>query len=51
MSLLAEREIVAEGVWCRDCEFFEVPDMDGGRCLACGCDEGRHIDVEVVAIS
>lgn len=44
------REIVAEGVWCGQCEFFEVPDFDpdNGQCLACGCSEKAHSEVEVV---
>lgn len=43
------KDIVAEGVWCRDCEYFEVPDPGSdGRCMACGCPEEAHVNVEVV---
>ena len=24
--------IVAEGVWCAECEYFEVEDFDGDNC-------------------
>lgn len=45
----AVREIVSdEGTWCRDCEYHEVPDFADGRCMACGCPENRHVEVEVV---
>lgn len=39
-----EKEEVAEGVWCHDCEFFEVEDFDPEAevCLACGCNPSRH---------
>lgn len=40
---------VAEGVWCVECEFFEVPDDDGVRCLSCGCPVARHRQAVVVA--
>lgn len=40
--------IVAQGVWCAACEYFEVPDIAGGLCLACGCPEADHSDAEVV---
>lgn len=43
---------VAQGVWCADCEYFEVPDWDGEvtiaedllqvSCMACGCGGDRH---------
>lgn len=42
------KNIYAEGVWCPDCEFFEEPDFVQGQCLACGCGEGTHVEVEVV---
>ena len=42
------KTIVAEGTWCTNCEFFEVGDWDGDRCMACGCDRSEHNDAEVV---
>ena len=40
--------IVAEGVWCAECEYFEVEDFDGDNCLPCGCERSVHYDAEVV---
>lgn len=42
------KTIAAEGTWCSNCEFFEVPDFDDGKCLACGCREIAHSDAQVV---
>jgi hypothetical protein len=44
------KQIVAEGVWCTACEFFEVEDInpENGRCMACGCLTDIHVEVEVV---
>lgn len=39
---------VAEGTWCLDCEFFEIPDDDGDRCMACGCPTSRHRVAKVI---
>lgn len=36
-------EEVAEGVWCIDCEHFEVNDVTGyDWCPACGCHGSKH---------
>jgi hypothetical protein len=47
---MPEQEVVAEGMWCRDCEFFEDAEFDPatGTCYACGCGNGRHVDAKVV---
>lgn len=45
---VAERTEVAEGVWCKECEFFETPDPDGDKCIACGCLWSVHADAVVV---
>lgn len=39
---------LAEGWWCRDCEFFEEGDMEAGGCMSCGCSPARHVEVQVV---
>ena len=47
-----QRTEVAEGVWCHDCEFFEIEDMTDGNaptCMACGCPKGRHSAAVVIA--
>lgn len=44
------RTVVAEGVWCEECEIFEVPDWDGSRCMNCGCSDLKHVEAEVVGI-
>jgi hypothetical protein len=42
-------EVLAEGVWCEVCQYFEEEsEWDGNRCLACGCDREVHRDVNVV---
>ena len=44
-----EKTIVAEGVWCAECERFEVEDFDDDdNCMACGCEKGVHYDAEIV---
>lgn len=42
------RVTVAEGVWCTECERFEVQDDDGTWCIACGCHVAHHREAEVV---
>ena len=44
-------DILAEGNWCRVCEFLEVPDFDGTRCRSCGCHADDHTSVAVVEVS
>lgn len=41
-------QIVADGTWCTECEYFEVPDDDGTTCLACGCPVSVHAPALVV---
>lgn len=42
-------EEVSSGLWCGACEFLETSDdIDGERCMACGCASGDHISVIVV---
>jgi hypothetical protein len=45
---MTDKTIVAEGVWCEKCEFFEVEDYDETRCLACGCSKDLHAPAQVV---
>lgn len=49
------KTILAEGVWCHECEFFEVPDFGEfsgeAHCNACGCSKSKHVDVEVITAS
>lgn len=40
-------DIVAEGVWCVECEVFEQADMIGELCMACGCVESAHATARV----
>lgn len=44
---------VAEGWWCRQCEFFEDDDDEINEtmevCVSCGCNGAEHSRAEVVA--
>lgn len=44
-------EVLAEGWWCTNCEFFEADedqDQFGDQCTSCGCDGSMHRHVEVI---
>lgn len=43
-----DETVLDEGVYCRDCCYFEQPEIENGRCMACGCDEDMHSDAKVV---
>ena len=45
---MAMKSIAAEGVWCPNCEVFEVEDISAIGCLACGCARSIHQVAEVV---
>lgn len=47
---MPEEEVLASGIWCEQCEFFEeIIVIDGdARCPSCGCRLGKHIKVKVV---
>lgn len=41
--------VLSTGLWCKTCEVFEDPDnMEGLRCLGCGCSVSQHANVSVV---
>lgn len=43
--------VVADGWWCRTCEFFEQEDDIDTTievCKVCGCNGSEHVAVEVV---
>jgi hypothetical protein len=44
-------QVVADGWWCRQCEFFEDDDQINTEvevCIQCGCNGAEHLPVEVV---
>lgn len=41
-------EVLAEGIWCEDCEFFEENEIEKDTCPACGCSRTRHVPAKVV---
>ena len=42
-------EVLMTGLWCGPCGYLESgEDIDGDRCLACGCNLGTHTPVNVV---
>lgn len=46
---MTEEHVVAEGLWCPYCEFFE-DDLTilGKTCPSCGCAKENHIKVKLV---
>ena len=50
------RHVVAQGVWCPKCEFFENQSQDdlngasNASCVVCGCSAYEHDEVEVITV-
>lgn len=42
--------IVANGVWCQTCEFFEEPALTDIRCDSCGCPPEVHREAVVMVL-
>lgn len=48
----AESDVIAEGYWCSDCEFYESgDDMCDLDCHACGCRREDHVRVSLVRVA
>lgn len=42
-------EILETGLYCKDCCWFELIDLDeDGRCYGCGCRKEQHVKAQVV---
>ena len=45
-----EENVIATGLWCLICQFIEDDDViENDRCVSCGCEDGAHQHVKVVA--
>jgi hypothetical protein len=45
-------EIIKQGEWCNNCEFFESNNYydEYGGCQSCGCYGSDHLSVKVVEL-
>lgn len=44
-------QTVAEGWWCKNCEYFELDDEINTEievCQSCGCNGSDHVPVEII---
>jgi hypothetical protein len=46
-------DVLATGVFCTECKFFEDDEVDrtswADRCLSCGCPESKHVAADIIA--
>lgn len=45
----ATNVVLAQGIWCEDCEVFEPDDIEKDTCPGCGHSRTTHVPVQVVA--